>query len=406
MKQKIIFKTLSFPRISETFIVSNISQAIESGYEIEVIAETINSIKNSSQDFILKKYKLMDLVSSVNQPKNKIYRFILAIYYLFNPINLYFFIKYILIKQRLSLSYIFIINFYKKYRDCNVFHIHFANASEDVTILKKIGYLKANILLTMHGYDAYFANDSEKKILQKKYKNTFENVVKVFINTSYLRDKVLDLKCPENKIEIVPIGIDVRFYTPNIHPKTIKPKSKIKLVSVGRLIELKGHIYGIDTVKLLVDKGYNVNYTIIGEGKYFNKLKEKIKKLRLENYVTLYGKGTQEEVKAILEESHIFLMVSIKDESGREEAQGLVTAEAQSMGLPIVGFRSGGIPKTVSIETSILVDQKNTNALCDGIIDIITTNNKFETMSLASRKWIISNFGLEVMIKKYYKDII
>ena len=204
----------------------------------------------------------------------------------------------------------------------------------------------------------------------------------------------------------MPIGVDLDFFTPKSHPKVISKKEKIKLLSVGRLIELKGHEFGIQTVNLLVKKGFNVDYTIIGEGKQYRKLKKLIIKLQLEKHITLFGIGTQEQIKSALEESHVFLMTSIQDKEGREEAQGLVTAEAQSMGLPIVGFRSGGIPHTVTEYTSVLVEQKDIEGMSHEIIDIILTDNKLSNMSLEARKWIIHNFGLEKMIDNYYRNIV
>jgi colanic acid/amylovoran biosynthesis glycosyltransferase len=261
-------------------------------------------------------------------------------------------------------------------------------------------------LLTIHGYDVHFENEKELNVLREKYKVSFKNAKSVYINTSYLKDKVLALNCPEKKIKVVPIGIDLDFYKPMRQYKSIDKNEVIKLISVGRLIELKGHKYGVKAVKLLVDKGYTVNYTIIGEGKLYNELDALIKKLQLEKHITLYGKGTQEQVKTALEESHIFLMTSVKDSNGREEAQGIVTAEAQNMGLPIVGFKSGGIATTVTKDTSVLVEQKNFQAISDAIIDIVNTEDKLLNMSLAAQKWAVSNFGLKQMINNYYKRIL
>ena len=199
LNQKIIFKTLSFPRASETFVVSNIIEAIKKGYQVEIITETINVVHNSSQQQLLEAYNLMELVTTINPPRHKIKRIFKSFYYLLNPLVIYFFIKYILVKKRFSLSYIFILNFYRKYRNTKVFHIHFANASEDISILKEIGFLNTQILLTMHGYDAYFKNEIELNDLKRTYKVSFDNADRVFINTNYLVNKVLALDCPEKK---------------------------------------------------------------------------------------------------------------------------------------------------------------------------------------------------------------
>jgi len=63
MKRTIVFKTNSFPNISETFIVSNIVEAIKYGYEVKIIVDAINAKTNTSQPDLLAKYDLLDKVS-------------------------------------------------------------------------------------------------------------------------------------------------------------------------------------------------------------------------------------------------------------------------------------------------------------------------------------------------------
>src|SRR5690606_531712 len=102
------------------------------------------------------------------------------------------------------------------------------------------------------------------------------------------------------------------------------------------------------------------HYTIVGDGPLFQSLQDQIHSLRLQEYVALIGERSQQDIKILLESHHIYLMSSVTDSSGRCETQGVVTAEAQAMGLPVVAFDAGGVPYTIlDGKTGILVKEKD-----------------------------------------------
>lgn len=407
MDKDIVFIVSDFPLVSQTFVVSNVVEAIKKGYDVQVLTSRLYDVTESSQSEIISEYKVMDKTSCFTEPVKKSERYKMAFKYLLDFKMLYYFIKYIFVKEKkISLSDIFLLQYYKPYRKAKVFHVHFADAASFIVNLKKIGFLTSKVMITFHGYDAYFKDEVEREKLRKKYTLLFEVVDKVTINTPYLKDIVIALGCPSHVLQTIPVGIDTNYYTPITYPKEIVEGAKIALLSIGRLIELKGHTYGILAVKELVNKGYNIQYTIIGEGVLYKELEQLIKEQELEDYIVLYGKGTQEEVKVTLEKTTIFLMTSIANSKGRQEAQGVVTIEAQAMGLPVIGFDSGGVSYTVTEETSILVPQKDVIQLVKEIEYVIRNKSNYQSMSLEARKWAVHQFDISSMVNAYYNDIL
>ena len=61
------------------------------------------------------------------------------------------------------------------------------------------------------------------------------------------------------------------------------------VVSVGRLVELKGFQYCVEACKELVDKGYRVRWYVAGEGEYRDKLERMIAELDLKASFSLLG---------------------------------------------------------------------------------------------------------------------
>lgn len=398
MSKQVIFKTISFPTLSETFIVSNIVETIKKGYEVKIIVDTVNLKTNSSQPDLLEQYGLMDKVSKFYQPINKRKRYLKVFQYLLNPSLLYYFCKYILLKRKISLSYIFELKFYSKFRKATLFHVHFATAINPLFELKKIGFLKSKIVVTFHGYDAHFLPERKKLLILIHNFNQY--VSQITVNSQFLKNKLVEKGFTAKNIKIIPIGIDTKFFS-NDTVKKIDDKL-FKMITVGRLVELKGQAFGIKAACILKEKGYNVSYSIIGDGEELTELKQLVTELSLKDVVHFYGSKNQNEIKELLKEHHLFLMTSTIDKDQRREAFGIVSLEAQAMGLPVVGFKSGGFTETlIEGKTGITVKDKDVESMADVIAELIEDNDKMVAMSNAAKKHIKENFDTNLITTKY-----
>jgi colanic acid/amylovoran biosynthesis glycosyltransferase len=113
----------------------------------------------------------------------------------------------------------------------------------------------------------------------------------------------------------------------------------------------------------------------------------------------------QKEIIKMLRISDLFLMTStFEDSTGRREAFGLVSIEAQSMGLPVVGFKSGGFQETI-LEgiTGFSVDDRKYNEMAKKVEFFIKNKKKY---SDASAQAIIhaKKFDLKFTMK-YFLDL-
>lgn len=398
MSNIIVFKTHSFPNVSETFIVSNIIETIKKGYKVKIIVDAINPQANTSQIDLLVQYKLMDKVSKMKHPKTQKERKTKAIYLLCNPVLFYYFIRYSLYKNKKSLDYIFILNYYLKYRKAKVYHIHFATAINPLLELKKIGFLKSKIVVTFHGHDSHFLPKQEQ--LNNLINDFSKYVSDITVNSQFLKNKLVDKGFKAENIKIIPIGIDTRFFNDSAVKKN--DGKCFKIITVGRLIELKGQAFGIRTVKLLIEKGYKIDYTLVGFGDELEQLKQLVVELDLEDAVHFYGIGTQTEIKELLKENDLFLMTSTSDRFDRCEAFGVVSLEAQAMGLPVVGFRSGGFPETIlEGKTGITVNDKDYHQMANQIELLINNNEKRLAMGNLAKQHIKENYDTSIVTTKY-----
>ena len=383
MKKSVAIKINAFPQISETFVVSNIIYAIRQGFNVKIFCDKFLSLSNSSQEDELQQYQIKQNIFPPIKPKKKIFaQFIQLSSFLLNPRNVYFTFKYRAYKPKGFLKCAFILKQYEHVGYRQVFHIHFNNSLQTLVDIAKIGYINPSVIITFHGYDAFLETEES---FQSKYGFFYKKYVKaVTVNSNYLKKAVLNIGVKEQLIRVVPIGFDTAIFSGT--PKTIIKNQQVEIVTVGRLVQLKGHLYGLKVIKRLKDKGYKVHYTIIGEGPERTNLENGIKSLGIEEYVTFTGVASQEHVKSFMEKSHIFLMTSTFDDvSKRREAFGLVSVEAQAMGLPVIGFKSGGFPDTiVEGKTGFAVEDRNYKDLTEKTLQLIENPLLYQAMSKAA----------------------
>jgi len=378
-------------------VVNNVVEAIKNGFEVTIITNKKKDFLKSSQQQLLNNYNISNLIREYKEPKGKKIRVLKAMVLLLNPVLFFYYLRYGYFKKQKTLRHLFCLKFYYPFTKAT-FHVHFANALEPLLELKKIGFLKSKIIVTFHGFDAHFLPTGKHlENLVNDYKMYVEHIT---VNSVYLKQILVDKSFPVSKIKIIPVGLDIDVFKPTKAVKEVK--SPLQLITIARLVDLKGVDYGIQVVKKLIDKGQDVNYTIVGEGPEEKRLKVLCSELGIEKNVRFLGKKSQPEIKNLLEDHHLFLMTSTIDKNGRREAFGVVSLEAQAMELPVIGFKSGGFPETIlDGKTGILVDDKDVEAMAAAVETLIHDKELLLKMGKQARVHVLENFSFEKTTKKY-----
>src|SRR5690606_9807928 len=281
MKKTICFVVPSFPTVTETFVTNQVLQAKMHGYQVLLLTDKLLPLEQSSQQELLTKHHILERIYVVayDIPKSKLKRRIKAFFLILKHFKYWLRFEELSIRKRFS-TLPFQLAFYNQFKEVSVFHIQFALAGLEIAKMKSIGLLPAKIITTFHGYDAHFETQDRLILLQQRYRLLLKYSQYLTINTNYLSKKVQLLGGEIGKIKIIPMGIDLEFFQSKSE-KSISAKATIQLISIGRLVELKGFEYAVKSVKILVDKGFDVQYTIVGEGKDKDTLLQLISKLNL-----------------------------------------------------------------------------------------------------------------------------
>ena len=392
--KKVVFVTTEFPALSQTFVELQIIEALKLGYDVHILTDQKNTISSSSLPALNKEYNLLE--RTVQFQKFRISNKLISIartltftgkvpksfFLTFNPLvygldGLKAILFYGLLK-------------YRQYLNFDIYHVQFGTNIFPLANLKKYDLIKGQIITTFHGQDAHFdqSNFGKKK---RSYKLLFDIVHFATYNTSYLANQIRTLGCPQNKMFHMPMCVNTDYFKPIVKQK----HNVFRLISVGRLVKWKGHEFGVLASKILKELGYTFTYEIIGEGPEFDKLTTLIQSLNLEKEVQLLGRKDQAFIRGRFEKADLYIMTSTHDSSGRRETQGVVTAEAQSCGIPVCAFKSGGVPYTIlENETGFLCEEGDYNSLADIIVRFIEDPQLLKEFSIRARSYIEKHYSL------------
>jgi glycosyltransferase involved in cell wall biosynthesis len=232
---------------------------------------------------------------------------------------------------------------------------------------------KKPYVVTAHAGDVFTLKNN---LLKKLAKSTLKNSSYCTVNSSYTK-KAVDNICKTTRIEVIPMGVNLKSFNMKKKSNFLKRNFKAKdiILFVGRLAEKKGLEYLIKAMPDVIRKFRNAKLLVIGKGPTENKLKQLTKKLNLDRKIIFLGKMSNEQLPKYYASSDVFVGPSIITKSGDTEGLGIVFLEAISSGIPVIGTNVGGIPDIIkNNKTGLLVEQKNSKELSKAIIKMISDN--------------------------------
>ncbi len=172
-------------------------------------------------------------------------------------------------------------------------------------------------------------------------------------------------------------------------PKT-RNEREIQLVWAGRFLPLKHPEFALRLAERLKQEDYSFHLHLIGGGELEEELKAFASEKKLEDRVTFYGFLKPEEVRKVMEKSHIHLFTS-----NRLEGWGAVVNEAMNSGcVEVASFRAGAVPFLVRPGENGLVYRKDSfEELVEQVRFLLDNPEKGERMGKAAYETIASEWN-------------
>ena len=180
---------------------------------------------------------------------------------------------------------------------------------------------------------------------------------------------------------IVPNGIDLEHFSPDVSPIDKFCDGKLNLLFVGRLESRKGLNYLLEAYKQIQHEIPDSRLIVVGPGTRLRRQYERqVRRGRL-NDVTFVGRVSYDELPRYYKTADIFCAPA----TGRESF-GIVLLEAMALGKPVVASNIEGYASVVTDGVDgRLVPPRDAKALAQALISLMTDESLRQQMGARAR---------------------
>lgn len=278
-------------------------------------------------------------------------------------------------------------------RHLDLIHAHFG--VDGVYALPLAARLGIPLVTTFHGFDAtlgslgLLTNPAWTRYALQR--GALARRGTLFLAASkFLRDKLLALDFPPERVLVHYIGVDTQSITLRhfAHEEPV-------ILHVARLEEVKGTEWLIRAFAGVATQHPQARLVIIGEGKLRKKLQKLAGETGVADRIMFLGARPHQEVLAWMQRAAMVVLPSVKTASGREEGLGLVLLEAAASGVPGIGTRVGGIPEGIAEgETGFLVPERDVESLSIAMGTLLANPPLRQRMGQAARNRVERLFDM------------
>jgi colanic acid/amylovoran biosynthesis glycosyltransferase len=278
-------------------------------------------------------------------------------------------------------------------------HAHFAEGASPAIFLSN--RLDLPLIMHLRG-GAELMPDSELRghlyeLPYLAYRRQLWQRASLFLCVSnYIREKAVRAGFPEEKLRVQYTGMNFSAFTPSL---PVSEKDPNMVLYVGRLIPYKGCDYLLRAMQMVRRRRPKAHLVVIGDGHF----RASLEKLNAELGVgaTFLGEHPQSTIRHWLERARVFCAPSVTVEGGMSEAFGNVFSEAQSMGVPVVSFRHGGIPETMHEGvTGLLAPERDVEQLAAHLTRYLEDYTFWAQSREEAMRWVRQQFDVRTQTAK------
>jgi colanic acid/amylovoran biosynthesis glycosyltransferase len=278
----------------------------------------------------------------------------------------------------------------------DVLHAHFGPVGKSFCFARELW--DAPMVVSFHGHDF---TTLPRKHGTGMYRKLFETADAVTVNSEFTRGRVTRLGCPANKIHLLPMGLNLAEFP--FRERTRQGNEPVRLITVARLVEIKGHEFVLRAMARLREKHVQISYGIVGDGPLRKKLESLVNELGLQDVVTLHGALDGAFIKDLMASAHLAVLASVNIE-GDAEGQGLFLQEAQACGLPVVATQHGALPEgLVSDKSGLLVPERDVEALTARLEFLVAHPEAWPELGRAGRAFVEGRYDIHRLNKELLK---
>jgi colanic acid/amylovoran biosynthesis glycosyltransferase len=279
--------------------------------------------------------------------------------------------------------------------------LHIQWASHLILFEEVLDHRKYKVIVSLRGRLINVSPYIDKK-LKLNYQRNFPKIDGVHAVSKDILENLRKLKIDVKSSKVIYSGLELNSF-PIKSDYSKKSNSSIELLSVGRHNWIKGYKYALLGIKILIDRGVGINYTIVGDGN-IEEIVYLIDALGLQSHVKLIPKLSHENVLELMKESDLFLMPSVS------EGLANVVIEAMAVGLPVLSSYVGGMKDLIKGGVNgFFFENRNSNDIAFSIEKFIDFDQeKLNLIVRQAKKDIVNNHEISHMCNEmiqFYNEV-
>lgn len=286
-----------------------------------------------------------------------------------------------------------------KKNNVKLLHAHFG--TEGVMYLRLKKSLNLPMVTTFYGLDVSVI--PRIPYWKKRYIQLFQEGELFLTEGSHMKKELIKLGCPEDKIIVQHLGVDLEKFT--FSPRKPPEDGKITILIAGSFREKKGIPYAIKAFAKVKENHPDIHLRILGDGIMRAQIESLIMESGISNSVTLLGYQSHGVFMTEATHAHIFMLPSITAQDGDTEGGAPVSIiEAQASGLPVISSYHADIPEVVvDGKSALLAPEKDVETLAKHLEYLVEHPDVWERMGRAGRNHVEKEYDLIVQVGKLEK---
>lgn len=253
------------------------------------------------------------------------------------------------------------------------------------------------VILSLHGSDIFVAE--HHSLARRAAKFAFQRAAWVTACSSNLRQRAMVLGARENRIEVLPYGVDGDRFKPDaIARARVRHKLNISadqpmVFMAGRLVRKKGFGSLLKAAVRLIPNWPTLQVIIAGIGDLDGELRAEVTSLNLNNNVQFTGKLPQDDIPGYLTAADLVVVPSIQDDAGNVDGLPNILMEALASETAVVTTKVGGIDAVaVDGRTALVVPPNDDLALAMAVENLLKNPSRRSELGQTARTEVCNNY--------------
>jgi glycosyltransferase involved in cell wall biosynthesis len=279
----------------------------------------------------------------------------------------------------------------------DVIHGHLGWSALHMVLLKQ--YINRPLVTTFGGRDVAVQRTAPQ--FARLYGALLDSSDRIVCVSEDLRRRALEAGADPERTVVIRRGTDLRHFR-FVDRSARDPRAPLTFLTVGRLVEKKGHRHVLAAFAALANEGVRARLVVIGDGQDASRIRRERDQLGLRDLVTFLGRVRPADVFDHLCDADVLLHCSVTGADGDCEGIPNAIVEAAATGLPVIATRHAGIVEAVDGgRTGLLVPEGDVSAMIAAMRRLATSPAERSSLGHRAGELMRERFDLNGQVARH-----